>query len=543
VDVEKDFNGSLHLLGTSSRRRRVSSSSSECSIDGCRKSVSFSHPLSQSKSIDEVEAEISSGKMIPNHPNPTRSCLRIPDDDLHNDDDVTNESRWAARFEDMMSINEQNLKKVRLNPEDIEKNRIRFSLEQHHLLIGHGEMSSSVYLALDDLNSEFSVKKFNIRNGDLLNNPQNVEKLKSLKSHSSILRNFHIIREKPNFYIVSELAEFSLSQVFVSHSIFYLTSTTLTYFKQLTDGLQHLHQNNILHRSIRPSNVLIGRDGIMKLADYGVHSSSFFQTSNISSYIQCWLPTEILKCKHKKDDNFTEKSDISCLGMLFYYMLTEGGHPFGDPSSSADICIANIHRGSYNLKILFSDPFSHHLVQNMLFKESEKRFNLNQVMSHPYFVEKSDRCERLKKVLKKYTSYRTYVGDLLEAHSREILSLYSDRSNLYHLKEEITTVQDLFQIIQKSLDDYDFFLQISSEKRKDDETVLEFFTRSFPGLVLSAFDLLSSLGNTESSDNKEEMTHKNNINSKQLLQEKEFDKSIPGSYKAGYITVKPCEVR
>ena len=49
----------------------------------------------------------------------------------------------------------------------------------------------------------------------------------------------------------------------------------------------------------------------MKLADYGVHSSSFFQTSNISSYIQCWLPTEILKCKHKKDDNFTEKSDIS----------------------------------------------------------------------------------------------------------------------------------------------------------------------------------------------------------------------------------------
>ena len=39
-------------------------------------------------------------------------------------------------------------------------------------------------------------------------------------------------------------------------------------------------------------------------------------------------------------------------------------------------------------------------------------------MSHPYFVEKSDRCERLKKVLKKYTSYRTYVGDLLEAHSR-----------------------------------------------------------------------------------------------------------------------------
>ena len=100
--------------------------------------MSFSHPLSQSKSIDEVEAEISSGKMIPNHPNPTRSCLRIPDDDLHNDDDVTNESRWAARFEDMMSINEQNLKKVRLNPEDIEKNRIRFSLEQHHLLIGHG---------------------------------------------------------------------------------------------------------------------------------------------------------------------------------------------------------------------------------------------------------------------------------------------------------------------------------------------------------------------------------------------------------------------
>jgi len=493
--VTTDDEGSM----TSERRRRVSSSSSDCSTDGgfC-KQVSFSHPISIHKCIDEIQKELEGEKPLKPSANPSKSCLRanLPTnttEDESRDPSSDQSVRWKARFDDMEHILEKNLKK--LDCDVINDKTVRFSLEQHHLLIGHGAMFSSVYLGMTENKKQVAVKKFNIRKAELLSEQEQIEKLLKLPAHSSLVKYHDIFKDKPNFYLISELGEYSLELVFTPHSTFTLPCSEQSTMMQLTEGLLHLHNNNIIHRNLRPSNVLLSNRGQVKLCDYGLHTSASYHLPNTPTPVRCWVASDIISSKNHKQDLFTESSDISSLGMLFYYISTKGGHPYGDLPHSTDTCLANLQRGTYNLKAVQGNPFTHHIIKNMLFKEPEKRFKLNQVKSHPCFIEESDRVKRLVTMMNIYDKFRSFVTDLLSSHSREILTTYVDRSNLSSLRssDEVITVTQLFKLIQKCTQEPSYFKQMFGKKLVENETVHQFFYRTFPGLVLSAYDVLIAL--------------------------------------------------
>jgi len=482
---------------TSQRRRRISSSSSDCSTDGgfC-KQVSFSHPISIQKCIDEIQKELEEEKTLKSSVNPSKSCLRTTPcatEDKSCDLPADQSERWIARFDDMQHIIEKNLKKLECDV--VGDKFVHFSLEQHHLLIGHGGMFSSVYLGLTENKKQVAVKKFNIRKAELLSEQEQIEKLLKLPTHSAIVKYHDIFKEKPNIYLISELGEYSLDLVFTSHSIFTLPCSDQSTMMQLTEGLLHLHNNNIIHRNIRPSNVLLSNQGTVKLCDYGLHTSASFHLPNTPTPVRCWVASDVISSKNHKQDLFTASSDISSLGMLFYYISTKGGHPYGDLPQSTDTCLANLQRGTYNLKSVQGKPFTHHVIKNMLFKEPEKRFKLNQVKNHPYFIEESDRVKRLVTMMNIYDKFRSFVTDLLASHSREILTTYVDRSNLSSLRssDEVITVTQLFKLIQKCVQEPTYFKEMFGKKLVENETVHQFFYRTFPGLVLSAYDVLITL--------------------------------------------------
>jgi len=259
-------------------------------------------------------------------------------------------------------------------------------------------------------------------------------------------------------------------------------------------GLNHLHDNDILHRNIRPSNVLVSRHGTLKLGDFGLHTSGFFHAASTPAAVRCWLSSEVLKkAKTTSGDLFTKTSDVSSLGMVFYYMLSNGCHPFGELCGSADVTLANIIRGSYNLKLLSTQPYAHHLVKSMLYKETNKRYTLAQVSDHPYFIDDAARAARFDYITKTYKKYRVYAGEQLAICSREILTMYAERSNLTLKREQLKTIQDLFNIVQNCLDDPRYIHQISHKYHDERRTVQQFFMETFPGIVLSTYDVLRAL--------------------------------------------------
>src|SRR5699024_8977893 len=90
--------------------------------------------------------------------------------------------------------------------------------------------------------------------------------------------------------------------------------------KQLTDAIAHAHMNGLIHRDIKPQNILMDHYGNIKVPDYGIaivlSATSLTQTNSILGSVHYLSPEQA------RGGTATKKSDIYSLGILFYELLT-----------------------------------------------------------------------------------------------------------------------------------------------------------------------------------------------------------------------------
>lgn len=126
------------------------------------------------------------------------------------------------------------------------------------------------------------------------------------------------------------------------------TSTLLhRFFFQLATGLEYIHSKNLIHRDVKPENVLIFVDPSsntvkLKWADFGLSrplsDRGSYQTSSLQGTLN-WMAPELLKqldewerSGRDQDQGWIKgnvKSDIFALGLVFAYYLNNGKHPYG----------------------------------------------------------------------------------------------------------------------------------------------------------------------------------------------------------------------
>ena len=195
-------------------------------------------------------------------------------------------------------------------------------------LIGEGGMAN-VYLAYDTiLERKVAVK---VLRGDLANDDKFVRRFQrealsaSSLNHPNIVEMYDVGEDNGNFYIVMEYIDGKTLKQLIKKRGHLQISEAIDIMLQLTDGLASAHDSYIIHRDIKPQNIMILEDGLVKITDFGIamaiNAVDLTQTNSVMGSVH-YLPPEQASGKGS-----TIKSDIYSLGILFYEMLS-GTMPF-----------------------------------------------------------------------------------------------------------------------------------------------------------------------------------------------------------------------
>jgi len=195
-------------------------------------------------------------------------------------------------------------------------------------LLGEGGMAN-VYLGEDTiLNRKVAIK---VLRGDLANDEKFLRRFQrealsaSSLSHPNIVEMYDVGEDDGNFYIVMEYIEGrNLKQLLKRRGSLTLNEV-IDIMLQLTDGISHAHESYIIHRDIKPQNILILDNGLIKITDFGIstalNNSQITQTNSVMGSVH-YLPPEQATGKAA-----SIKSDIYSMGILMYELLT-GTLPF-----------------------------------------------------------------------------------------------------------------------------------------------------------------------------------------------------------------------
>lgn len=201
-------------------------------------------------------------------------------------------------------------------------------------LLGEGSFGK-VYQAFDEeLGQLIAVKEIDLRR--VSSHKQLESKISSFEreiqilstlNHKNVIKYYGTRRTKQSFHIFLEYCiGGSIAKMLEIYSFFNET-VIQKYTKQILEGLEYLHYHNIIHRDIKGANILVNRDGICKLSDFGeakviVEDLEFNKHNSFKGTLN-WMAPESIRMEYSR------YSDIWSLGCTIIEMAT-GQPPWPD---------------------------------------------------------------------------------------------------------------------------------------------------------------------------------------------------------------------
>ena len=194
--------------------------------------------------------------------------------------------------------------------------------------IGNGGMAT-VYKALDQilnryvavkvLREEFTtdeefIKRFNAE-------AQSAARL----IHPNIVSVYDVGQEYNIYYIVMELIQGKTLKQIIEEDGHLSWKWAVNIAKQIASALEMAHKNNIIHRDIKPHNIMITEDGVAKVTDFGIAKA--VSNSTITAFGTTLGSVHYFSPEHARGGYTDSKSDLYSLGVVMYEMVT-GKVPF-----------------------------------------------------------------------------------------------------------------------------------------------------------------------------------------------------------------------
>lgn len=215
-----------------------------------------------------------------------------------------------------------------------------------------------------------------------------------LIQHPNIVQYIHscqVDKDLGLFYIFMELCseETLADRVSEKHYKFNDMAYCKAIILHLSLAVQFMHKQGIYHRDIKPSNILFTEDGQMvKISDFGFSKKIKLWQGMISSTnskgTDGYRPPESYDASRK--GKVSDRSDVFSLGLVYFYILTKGNHPFGLEvvHQQSNICNEDKQPDIEGLKGVDA-ALAKDLIGKMITKTESDRPDMDEVMKHPYF--------------------------------------------------------------------------------------------------------------------------------------------------------------
>ena len=283
----------------------------------------------------------------------------------------------------------------------------RYKIEKN---IGEGGMAN-VFLAHDEiLDRDVAVK---VLRGDLSDDQKFIRRFQreaisaSSLSHQNIVEMYDVFDENGDYFIVMEYVQGKTLKNLIKKRNKMVMSEIVDIMLQITDGMAHAHDSYIIHRDIKPQNIMILENGLIKITDFGIamalNDAQLTQTNSVMGSVH-YLPPEQANGKGS-----TIRSDVYSMGILMYELVT-GRIPFKG-ENAVEIAIKQMREPLPS--VCKNDPDVPQAIENIILKATAKNPKNRYSNSHEMHAELLTALDNEMKDVKRHV-YKYAENDLEE---------------------------------------------------------------------------------------------------------------------------------
>ena len=322
-------------------------------------------------------------------------------------------------------------------------------------------MKKSIHIPTKEYVAIKILEKSRIHDKEELERVEKEIKYLKMFNHPNIIQIYEVIENTENFYIVMEYVEGGeLFNYIVEHEKLEEKEASF-FFAQLIYGIKEIHKQKICHRDMKPENLLLANNNLIKIIDFGLSNEyTDYLTTQCGS--PCYAAPEMIR--GMKYDGLM--IDLWACGIILYAMLC-GYLPFDDKDNNI------LFRKIMQCKLEFPSENETHLseeakdlISRILVPNPMKRITIDEVLSHPFLINGIKQYETINKP--NYFHKEKIIFDYME----KVLKISNENQNINKMIKEnkhnnyTTTYKLLKKKIMEGRFDYTYY---NKEKEKENE--------------------------------------------------------------------------
>lgn len=298
-------------------------------------------------------------------------------------------------------------------------------------ILGYGGMAV-VYNAYDVIEKKYVaikiLKEEFLENEDFIKRFNNESKTIAVLSHPNIVKIYDVSFGDKIQYIVMENIDGITLKEYIDQQKKVPWKEAVHFTIQILKALSHAHNKGIIHRDIKPQNIMLLRDGTIKVTDFGIAKFSDQETRTMTD--RAIGSVHYISPEQAKGEITDEKSDLYSVGIILYEMLT-GKLPF-TADNAVSVAIMQLQTApkplrqidseipegleEITLKAMQKNPkYRYDSAEDMLFSIDEFRKNPSIKFEYKYFVDQDptryvDAIDNIKATKKKINYDDDFIG-------------------------------------------------------------------------------------------------------------------------------------